>query len=402
LAVKKGAEGGGALNAESRDRDRVDILRAGLQTSAWWSVRIAVVAAVATAVVWVLVQAWVGVAPVILAVIVSAALWPAVGWLRAHRVPDLLAAVLVLLAVFGVLAGIVALVGPALVKQSTELAASAGGGLQQARDWLREPPENLGSDQIDQAVAEVTERLRRHATDIAGGVLTGVSAVASGVVTALLVAVLALLFLKDGPKFLPWLRHVTGARVGNHLTEVLSRGFATVSDFIRVQSIVSAADALLIGIGLALLGVPVAPALAMLTFLGGFVPIVGAITVGALAVLVALVSKGLTTALLVLALIILVQQLEGNVMQPLLQGQSLKLHPAIVLIAVTTGGTLFGIAGAFLAVPVVAVAATVLRYIHEQIGLRIVQTQPDKLDTMTPEGEAAAHRARDQAPTEPD
>ena len=374
------------------------MIREGLQTSAWWSVRIAAVAVVATAVVWLLVQAWVGIAPVVLAVIVSAALWPAVGWLRARRVPDLLAAALVLLAVLTVLAGIIALVGPALVEQSTQLAQNAGDGLQQARGWLLQPPVNLGSDQVDQAVADVTDRLQRHVTDIAGGIWTGVSAVTSGLVTALLVVILALLFLKDGPKLLPWLRHVTGARVGNHLTEVLSRSFATVSDFIRVQAIVSAADALLIGIGLLVLGVPVAPALAMLTFIGGFVPIVGAVTVGAvtvgaLAVLVALVSKGLTTALLVLALIILVQQVEGSVLQPLLQGQSLKLHPAVVLIAVTTGGTMFGIAGAFLAVPVVAVAATILRYLHEQAGLRLHQTRPDQVNTVTPQGEAAAQQA---------
>ncbi|SDE02126.1 AI-2E family transporter [Auraticoccus monumenti] len=379
-----------------RARDRVDVIRSGLQTSAWWSLRIAAVAVVVVAVVWLLGRAWVGVAPVVLAVIVAAALWPAVRWLRAHRVPDLLAAVLVLGAVLGLLAGILVLVGPVLVRQSSELAANAGDGLQRVREWLRQPPVNLGSDQIDQAVAQVTDRLQSNATDIAGGVLTGVSAITSGLVTVLLVVVLALLFLKDGPKFLPWLRHATGARVGNHLSEVLARAFATVSDFIRVQAIVSAADAVLIGLGLVLLGVPVAPALAVLTFLGGFVPIVGAVAVGSLAVLVALVSEGLTTALLVLALILVVQQLEGNVLQPLLQGQSLKLHPALVLIAVTTGGSLFGIAGAFLAVPVVAVAATILRYGDEQIALRLDQTRPEEVDTVTTEGEAAAQQAHDR------
>lgn len=382
---------------KGRERDRVDVIRSGLESSAWWALRVAAVGVVVAGVVWILVHAWVGVAPVILAVIVCAALWPAVAWLRAHRVPDLLAAVLVLVAVVGVLALIVGLVGPALVAQSTELADTASGGLQLARDWLRQPPVNLGSDQIDQALAEITDRLRSHATDIAGGVLAGVSAVVSGVLTALLVIVLALLFLKDGQKFLPWLRRITGARVGNHLTEVLARAFSAVSDFIRVQAMVSAADALLIGVGLALLGVPVAPALGMLTFLGGFVPIVGAVAVGALAIVVALVSKGLTTALLVLALIILVQQLEGNILQPLLQGQSLRLHPAVVLIAVASGGTLFGIAGAFLAVPVVAVAATVLRYIHEQVGLRLHQTRPEHVDTVTAEGEAAAQQASGRA-----
>jgi predicted PurR-regulated permease PerM len=165
-------------------------------------VRIAVVAAVAVAAVWLLAQVWVGVGPVILALIVSAALWPPVSWLRDRRVPDLLAVLLVLV-VIGVLVGIGALVGPALVAQFTELANNAGGALQRARDWLQQSPVNLGSEQLDQAAADVTDRLRRHPTDIAGGVLTGVAAITSGVVTALLVVVLALLFLKDGPRFLP-------------------------------------------------------------------------------------------------------------------------------------------------------------------------------------------------------
>jgi predicted PurR-regulated permease PerM len=118
------------------------------------------------------------------------------------------------------------------------------------------------------------------------------------------------------------------------------------------------------------LGVPLAIPLAVLTFLGGFVPIVGALVAGTLSVLVALVSNGFTTALIVLALILVVQQLEGNVLQPILQGRSLRLHAAVVLLAVTAGSTLYGIAGAFLSVPVVAAAAVVVRYLGERIDAR--------------------------------
>ena len=113
--------------------------------------------------------------------------------------------------------------------------------------------------------------------------------------------------------------------------------------------------------------------------------------------LVALVSNGLTTALIVLGIIIVVQQLESNVLQPVLQGRSLNLHAAVVLLAVTAGGTLFGIIGAFLAVPVAAVTAAVLRYISEQISLRAGEVHADDLPTTTPEGTAAARRVEGAA-----
>ena len=119
-----------------------------------------------------------------------------------------------------------------------------------------------------------------------------------------------------------------------------------------------------------ILGVPLAPVLMTLTFLGGFIPIVGAFVAGALAVLVALVANGFTTALIVLAIIIVVQQIEGNVLQPVLQSKSMNLHAAVVLLSVTAGASIFGIIGAFLAVPAAAVAAVLFRYLNEQMALR--------------------------------
>jgi predicted PurR-regulated permease PerM len=133
-----------------------------------------------------------------------------------------------------------------------------------------------------------------------------------------------------------------------------------------------------------ILGVPLALVLATLTFLGGFIPIVGAFVAGALAVLVALVANGLTTALIVLAIILAVQQLEGNVLQPILQSRSMNLHPAIVLLAVTGGSSLFGIIGAFLAVPAAAVAAVLIRYVSEQIDERSNEPDQDELEDQMP------------------
>jgi predicted PurR-regulated permease PerM len=178
---------------------------------------------------------------------------------------------------------------------------------------------------------------------------------------------LTFFFLKDGHKFLPWLKTLGGRRAGEHAVEVLGRAWNTLGGFIRTQALVSLIDAVFIGAGLLILGVPLAPVLAILTFIGGFDQIVGAFVACALSVLVAWVANGLTTAVIVLIIILVVQQIEGNVLQPVLQSKSMKLHAVVVLLAVTAGGSVFGIVGAFLAVPAAAVAAVVVRYIGEQI-----------------------------------
>jgi predicted PurR-regulated permease PerM len=144
----------------------------------------------------------------------------------------------------------------------------------------------------------------------------------------------------------------------------------------------------LIGIALVVLGVPLAATLTALTFFGGFVPIVGAFVAGAVAVLVALVTEGTTTALLLLGIVILVQQLEGNVLSPWLQGRSLQLHAGIVLLAVTGGGTRYGLIGAFLAVPVAACVVVLLRYLSEQVDVAAASPPPvEDRDPETPPGE---------------
>ena len=275
------------------------------------------------------------------------------------------------------------------VTQAVALGASAAGGLQELRSWLAGPPFRVDDQRLDEVTGQLVERLQRSTEQIAAGVYSGVSAVTSAAVTFVLVVVLSFLFLKDGARFLPWVRRQTGPTIGTHLTELLARVWLTLGRYIRVQAVVSFVDAVLIGIGLLVLQVPLAPALAVLTFFAGFVPIVGAVVAGVLAALVALVSNGPGTALLVVALVVLVQQIESTALQPLLQGRSLQLHAAVVLLAVTAGGTLFGIAGAFLAVPVTAIVATVLRYLSEQTALRSGEVHANEVRTVTAEGDRA-------------
>lgn len=361
-------------------RGRGTAIGDGVAWTARWSLRLVLTGAGLIVIGLLIGQLWSIVLPVLLAVILATVLWPPTSWLRRHGFPPAVAAATVLLAGMVALSGLIALITTAVAGSIDEIAQSATGGIESIQGWLSGPPLNLAQSQLDAGLEEATTRLQDSVSTIATGVLTGVGGVASGVVTALLTLVLAFLFVKDGPRFLPWVSGVTGEASGRHITEVLRRVWTTLGEFIRVQAFVALADAVLIGIGLVIVGVPLALPLAVLTFLGGFVPIVGALVAGALAVLVALVSNGFTAALIVLGIIVAVQQLEGNVLQPILQGRGLGLHAAVVLLAVTAGSTLYGIAGAFLAVPVVAAAAVVLRYLGERIDERAAEGPASKVD----------------------
>lgn len=346
----------------------------GIAWLARWSWRWILIAAATWILFWVVSRAWPIVLPVVLALILSTVLAPPANLLRSRlRFPAAIAALISLLGAVLLLVVVLWALAPSVVNQAGDIAGDASEGLGKIETWLVEGPLEVSHDQIQTAIDAAQDRLASSASTIASGVFTGVSAVTSVIITAALVLVLTFFFVKDGDRFLPWLSRVTGDEAGGHVVEVMRRSYQALGNFIRTQAIVSAVDAVLIGIGLVIVGVPLAIPLAILTFLGGFIPIVGAFVVGALAVLIALVSNGLTGAIIVLAIIVGVQQLEGNLLSPWLQGKSMNLHAAIVLLSVTIGGSLFGIVGAFLAVPVAAVAATILRYIAE-----VMEAQPEE------------------------
>ncbi|MBC3192465.1 AI-2E family transporter [Pseudonocardia sp. C8] len=349
---------------------RGTVIGNGLTWLAAWSLRVGLIAVGLVLVGYVIGSFWVVLWPVVLAVLFTTVLRPPAGWLIRHRIPPALASIVVLLLALGAIAGVFVGIVPSVAGQVQQISAAVVAALGQIQVWVSGPPLNLGEGQIGDIVNQVTQQLQRSASAIASGVLTGVSTVASGLLSIVLALVLTFFFVKDGPRFLPWLTSISGRTAGGHIAEVLSRMWAVLGGFIRVQALVSLIDAVLIGIGLVLLSVPLALPLAVLTFLGGFIPIVGALVAGTLAVLIALVTQGFGTAVAVFVLVVAVQQVEGNVLQPILQGQSLKLHGAVVLLAVTAGGSIFGIAGAFLAVPVAAVVAVLLRYLGEEIDKR--------------------------------
>ncbi|MCC8928665.1 AI-2E family transporter [Rhodococcus sp. I2R] len=370
-------------------RDRGDLIGQGGLWLAKWSLILVSVSAGAWVVGWLIAALWVVVLPVLLAIIVATVLWPPTRSIMRVGLPPAASAATALVVFSLIVVGVVTLIVPSVVDSTPELVDKASDGVSQVQNWLKGPPVNLQDEQIDTAVSTILERLQDSGAAIASGVFSGVSTAGSILITLTLMLVLTFFLLKDGPKFAPWLHGMTGSRVGRHFAEVLGRMWVTLGGFIRTQAVVSFIDAFFIGLGLVLLGVPLALALATITFIGGFIPIVGAFVAGALAVLVALVANGLTTALIVLAIVVVVQQLEGDVLQPVMQSRSMNLHPAIVLLAVTGGASVFGIVGAFLAVPAAAVAAVLIRYLSEQIDLHSSEPGQAGPDQAGPDQDAA-------------
>ena len=274
-------------------------------------------------------------------------------------------------------------IAPNFVRQSQTLYLQTANGIQALRLWVQQPPLNLNEDEIGTYIDEIALWAQKQAGSIAGSVFNGIGQATSMIVTLMVVLVLTFFFLKDGHHFLPWLREATGRRTGWHLTELLTRGWNTLGGFVRAQALVSLVDAVFIGIGLAIIGVPLALTLAIITFIAGFIPFVGAIVAGALSVTIALVSLGVTKALLVLLLVLVVQQLEGNVLSPWLQSKAMNLHPVVVLTSVTVGSALFNLVGAFLAVPAAAMFAVAYRYFQDMMKLKSGEKTAEELHFAT-------------------
>jgi predicted PurR-regulated permease PerM len=334
--------------------------------------------------------------PVVLGLLIATVLWPATRFLRKHRWPPALAAVTVLVAFIAAFVGIIAAIAPSVAAQVTDLSNAATAALQDVQVWLQGPPFNLGEDQIGAAVDSVINSIQGNAQNIAAYAVSGVSAVGNSLLNLVLALVLVFFFLKDGPRFVPWLAAQTGPRAARHVAALSYKTWDTLSEFIRQQALVGFIDAFFIGLGLWILGVPLVIPLAVLTFFGGFVPIIGAFVAGAFAVLVALVSNGFSTALIVLLIVVLVQQIEGNVLQPIIQGRGFNLHAAVVILAVTAGSSLAGITGAFLSVPIAALIAVIYRYVRDELDDRSPEVADDGTRARVSGDESGAEVVQDQ------
>jgi len=348
-------------------KDPTRALQHGVIALSRWTVRVLVIGAGLFALFWVMGQLWSILLPILFGLLLSTVLWPPVRFLRRHM-PNALAALIGVVGLLVVFSALIVALAPQVRSQGQDLVDQASAGLDSLQQWVAGPPLNLGDDAIGELIDSGVSQLQSNGQVVAGYVLSSLGAIGNAVVTLVLALVLAFFFLKDGPKFLPWLRKWTGESTGRHVSEVSDRVWTALGQYVWSQAAVALVDAVFIGLGVWILGVPFALPIAVLTFFGGFVPIIGAFVAGAIATLVALVSGGIWTAVGVLAIVLVVQQLEGNVLQPILVGRTMKIHAAVVIAAVALGGTLFGIIGAFLAVPAVAVVQVIAQYVRAHLG----------------------------------
>lgn len=322
---------------------------------------------VLAAVAWLVVSALLEVAlasfALLVAVLLVALTEPAAGWLRRRGLPSVLAALLSLLVLVGVPVGVLLLVVDSVLGQVDDLAGTVTAGADQVWDRLGSGPLGLGPQQLDEIQAQATDGLQSVAPTLASGVLTGASTVTTFVTGTLFALVAVFFLLKDGTRMWAWLLSWVPARHRERTDGAGQEAWTALTGYVRGTVVIAVVDATLIGLALLLTGVPLWLPLTLLTFLAAFVPIVGAVVAGAAAVLVTLVTNGLTDAVIVLVVVLLVQNVEGEILQPLVMGKALRLHPLAILTTVTCATLLLGIAGAVISVPLVAAAYKVASYL---------------------------------------
>jgi putative heme transporter len=313
-------------------------------------------AAAAVLVALLLARLSVVVVPAVLALFPATLLSPLATWCK-RRMPDALAAALTLAAGLATIALVIGLMVPLVMAELPGLTEAAAEGIRDVARFLEEGPLGLEFG----GVAGLIDRAGEQVGQLTGPALEAATAAAEFLVATVLLVVVLFFLLKDGPRIGRGMLAAAPEHLRPRLHRVGEQAWRTLGGFFRGQLLIALVDAVAIGIGLALLRVPLALPLAVLIFFGGLFPIVGAVTAGAVAVLVALAAGGIGQASAVLVLIVAVQQLEGNVLEPLILGHVVELHPLVVVLAVAAGAITLGVLGAFLAVPVVAVTGHVVR-----------------------------------------
>ncbi|MGY1713134.1 AI-2E family transporter [Geodermatophilus sp. SYSU D01106] len=375
----RAAERGRRLLGPGRETPHGDAaVPSGLRTAAAWSWRLIAVLAGAYVLLYAAAYVAVVIVPVMVALLLAALLQPGAAGLVKRGWPRSLAALAMLLVGLAVVAGIITLVVERFSAGFSDLADQVSQGLDQIRDFVVETFP-VTQRQIDDAVTTAQDAIVSNQETLATGALTTAATVGE-VFTGIVLALFTLFFfLKDGRSIWLWLVGLFPRDSRAYLDEAARRSWRTLIAYVRATVAVALVDAVGIGIGLAILGVPLVIPLAALVFLGAFIPIIGSFLAGSIAVLVALVAVGPIKALIALAIVVLVMQLEGHVLQPLLLGKAVHVHPLAVVLAIAAGLLVAGIFGALIAVPVVAcanVAGTYLARRHD--GPRPPEPRPER------------------------
>lgn len=315
------------------------------------AIQVIVVVTVAAAIVWGIQQITLVTIPLVIALILACAFAPVMRWMRGRGVPSVLATVITLLTIVLILTAIGWLIVWAVRDQWDQLYAQAQDGIDDVIAWVQTLP-FFDAAQVEELTNTVTGFLT--SSQFGSGALRGVGAVANFVTGLILMVTILFFFLKDGPQMWEFLLRPFRGENYRRAERIGDKTVTVLGSYVRGTATVAFVDAAGILIGLLILQVPLAIPLSVLVFLLAFIPIVGATVAGILAALVALVANGPLNALLVVGVVVLVNQLEGNFLQPVLMGRSMKLHAFVILVALTVGTVLGGIVGAVLAVPITA------------------------------------------------
>lgn len=336
-----------------------------VRAAAAWSWRFLLIAGASAALFWIIGFFQVIVVSVAVALLLTVLLAPVSRFLHHRaRFPRGLASITSVLLLLAVVTALVVIAGRSIARGFGDLYDQASQGVDEALDWLSTGPLQLSTDQLDDLVQQGRDQISSNADSLVSGALSVTTTVGHVAAGTLITLFCTFFFLLDGRTIWAWLVGLLPVPVRERVHQAGRRGIVTLSGYTRTQILVAFVDATGIGIGAAILGVPLALPLATLVFVGSFIPIVGAVATGAVAVLVALVSQGPVVALIMLGVVLLVQQIEGHVLQPFLMGHAVSLHPVAVLLVVAAGSLAAGIVGALFAVPIAAVLNTVVLYLH--------------------------------------
>ena len=360
-----------ADTGEAEKQIRVPRLLVAASEISW---RVLVCVAAVAVLVFALVKVGFAVIPLVIALLLSTLFVPPARWLESKGAPRSIAASVVFLGGILVILGLIALVAAPIAADAENLGNQVRAGADKLGGQVADLPLGLNEAEVQRQIDSVDDRVRENSASIRDGVVSGAQAAGQFLGGLAIMLVVLFFFVKDGARMWVWLCGLFAPERRPALDEMGERTWLVLTAYVKGVVVVALVDAIGIGIGLWIIGVPLVVPLAVITFLLAFVPVVGAIAAGAAAALVALVSIGPVAALAVVGVVILVQQLESNVLYPWVVGRTIDMHPLVVLLAVAIGGVLYGIVGAALAVPlaliVTAAASTVQRHsIHGEVAV---------------------------------
>jgi predicted PurR-regulated permease PerM len=330
--------------------------------------RVLVVLAAVVTLLWLIDRLRVAFLPVFIALLIATLLTPIAVRLEQRGVRPLVATIISFAFFFGTLAALGSVVIPRVAEEFDGLSATVAEGIDDIEDWLIEGPLRLERDELNDYQSEVGEQAEEFLRSSSGAIAAGAVAVLEGVAGAVLALVLAFFFVKDGRKFQRWaVDHLPAHRV-DLVSALAGRAWRALGSYLQGAAMLGIIEGIALSLAVALVGGRLAVPVGVLTFVAAFFPIAGAVVAGVVAVLVALVTAGVKGAAIVAIVALVVQQFDNDLLAPVVYGRIIRLHPALILVALTVGGTVGGIMGAFLAVPFAAVGSAVLSELWDRYG----------------------------------